>query len=163
MLWGDKEVTGANTGTITINSAGVVSGQGTNLVNDMTVGHYVRVNNVEYRIQSVSNTTSAVVVPGKTGVSTITVVASNTGFTVSSKPIWLSAASNQMAANDVYFVDQSEAQAANNTARGLSTPGWVHYNSYTDSAGNVRYKSEVLVAMKRTKAESGDAEDTVTE
>ena len=44
-------------------------------------------------------------------------------------------------------LDVSEAQTAGNTAKGLNTPGWVKYSTYTDANGNVRNKSEVLVAM----------------
>lgn len=48
---------------------------------------------------------------------------------------------------DLYFVDADEAQQAENIARGLKVPGWTNYRSYTDANGNVRHKSEVLVAM----------------
>lgn len=44
-------------------------------------------------------------------------------------------------------VDVSEAQTADNTAKGLNTPGWVKYTTYVDANGNTRNKSEVLVAM----------------
>lgn len=39
-----------------------------------------------------------------------------------------------------------EAQANGNAAKGLGTPGWVTYKTYTDANGNTRHKSEVLVA-----------------
>ena len=48
---------------------------------------------------------------------------------------------------DLYFIDADEAQQAENIARGLKVPGWTNYRSYTDANGNVRHKSEVLVAM----------------
>ena len=48
---------------------------------------------------------------------------------------------------DLYFIDADEAQQAENRARGLKVPGWSNYRSYTDANGNVRNKSEVLVAM----------------
>jgi hypothetical protein len=48
---------------------------------------------------------------------------------------------------DLYFIDADEAQQAENRARGLKVPGWTNYRSYTDANGNVRNKSEVLVAM----------------
>ena len=44
-------------------------------------------------------------------------------------------------------LDVLEAQTAGNTAKGLNTPGWVKYSTYTDANGNTRHKSEVLVAM----------------
>lgn len=44
-------------------------------------------------------------------------------------------------------IDVTEAKTADNIAKGLNTPGWVTYTTYTDTNGNVRNKSEVLVAM----------------
>ena len=43
-------------------------------------------------------------------------------------------------------IDATEAAASGSIAKGLGTPGWVTYTTYTDSNGNVRHKSEVLVA-----------------
>jgi len=48
---------------------------------------------------------------------------------------------------DLYFVDANEAQQGENIARGIKTPGWTSYRSYTDANGNVRHKSEILIAM----------------
>jgi len=73
---------------------------------------------------------------------------------------------------DLYFIDANEAQQAENRARGLKVPGWTNYRSYTDANGNVRNKSEVLVAMGAYsgatgfgtyQAQTGDntADDTV--
>lgn len=44
-------------------------------------------------------------------------------------------------------IDVTEAKAATNIAKGLNTPGWVQHHTYTDSQGNTRNKSEVLVAL----------------
>lgn len=41
----------------------------------------------------------------------------------------------------------NEVQNSGNIAKGLNTPGWVSYSTYTDAQGNTRHKSEVLVAM----------------
>jgi hypothetical protein len=43
-------------------------------------------------------------------------------------------------------IDATEAAASGSIAKGLGTPGWVRYTTYTDSNGNTRHKSEVLVA-----------------
>jgi hypothetical protein len=56
---------------------------------------------------------------------------------------------------DLYFIDADEAQQAENIARGLKTPGWTNYRSYTDANGNVRHKSEVLVAMSAYTGATG--------
>jgi hypothetical protein len=44
-------------------------------------------------------------------------------------------------------VSVDEAQNAGNIAKGLNTPGWVKYTTYTDAQGNTRNKSEVLVSL----------------
>ena len=44
-------------------------------------------------------------------------------------------------------VSVAEAQLANNRAAGIKTPGWNTTLTYTDSDGNTRNKTEVLVAF----------------
>ncbi len=58
---------------------------------------------------------------------------------------------------NAYFVDTTEAAVESNRDRGIKTPGWMLYNTYTDANGNVRNKSEVLVPMKVSAADAGDA------
>jgi hypothetical protein len=50
--------------------------------------------------------------------------------------------------DSVIGVDVSEVTDADSISKGLTTPGWVMYKTYTDSQGNVRHKSEVLVASR---------------
>lgn len=57
--------------------------------------------------------------------------------------------------DDAVFVDDAEAQVAANREKGLKTPGWHVVDTYVDSSGNTRNKSECLVAM-------GDAPQGVT-
>ena len=67
---------------------------------------------------------------------------------------------------NAYFVDTTEAAVESNRDRGIKTPGWMLYKTYTDGDGNVRNKSEVLVPMKVTAASAGDvgiANNTATE
>ena len=51
-------------------------------------------------------------------------------------------------------VSVEEATQAVNVAKGINTPGWVKYTTYTDAQGNTRNKSEALVAMSSM---TGDA------
>lgn len=44
-------------------------------------------------------------------------------------------------------VDVAEATTAANIAKGIKTPGWTKYRTYTDNHGNTRNKAEVLVAF----------------
>jgi hypothetical protein len=54
------------------------------------------------------------------------------------------------------FIDEGEAAVATNRAKGLQTPGWHVYNTYTTDEGVVRHKSECLVAVSDTTG-AGDA------
>ena len=53
-------------------------------------------------------------------------------------------------------VSITEAQAAANIAKGIKTPGWTMYRTYTDAQGNVRNKAEVLVAMNQFAVDGSD-------
>ncbi len=62
---------------------------------------------------------------------------------------------------NAYFVDKSEAAVESNRDKGVKTPGWILYNTYTDSNGNIRHKSEALVPMKVSAEDAGDANTAV--
>lgn len=59
-------------------------------------------------------------------------------------------------ASKIYFVDTTEAQVAANRAKGIQTPGWNTYSTYTDADGNTRHKVETLVVMKVAAGDAGD-------
>ena len=69
------------------------------------------------------------------------------------KPKYLSTADK----NATVGVDVAEAKDSTNIAKGINTPGWVKYTTYTDAQGSTRNKSEVIVAMSSI---SGD-NDTI--
>ena len=77
-----------------------------------------------------------------------------------SVPKWLETdANNTNKSNDedlAVFVDLTEAGIAANRAKGLKTPGWNLYHTYTDQNGATRHKSESLVPMKVTAVDAGD-------
>ena len=79
---------------------------------------------------------------------------------LASVPKWLeSDANNHNWSNDVdnaVFIDVSEAGVASNRAKGLKTPGWNLYNTYTDQNGNTRHKAENIVVMKVSQSDAGD-------
>ena len=56
----------------------------------------------------------------------------------------------------VVFVDTTEASQAANKAKGLGTPGWNSYRTYTTGDGRTRHIAESLVSMKRTVGDAGD-------
>lgn len=62
----------------------------------------------------------------------------------------------------IFFVDREESQQAENRAKGLVSPGWWLYRTYTDSGSATRHKAELLIAMDIPVATSGDASDDAT-
>jgi len=79
---------------------------------------------------------------------------------VNSAPNWLDSTDNDNnKSNDLdnaVFVDTTEAGIAANRARGIQTPGWNLYHTYTDADGNTRHRVEPLVVMKVTQGAATD-------
>ena len=84
----------------------------------------------------------------------------NVGYEIRQKPKFTIGDSNY-ASGEIYGVDTTEitvANAASGNARKYAPPhaGWVGITTYNDNAGNLRVKSEVLVAGSTISADSGD-------
>ena len=58
--------------------------------------------------------------------------------------------------DNAVFVDLTEAGVVANRAKGLKTPGWNLYHTYTDQNGVTRHKAESLVVMKVSAVAAGD-------
>lgn len=58
-----------------------------------------------------------------------------------------------------FGVDSAEAQVAANKAKGITTPGWTKYTTYTDAQGHTRHKSEALVAAGTMGGDTGSGDD----
>lgn len=50
---------------------------------------------------------------------------------------------------NVFGVDKIEAQNPDVKAKGINSPGWVHYKTWTNTQGSVRHRAETLVAMSK--------------
>ncbi len=63
----------------------------------------------------------------------------------------------------IVFVDETEAGLAANKERGLTSPGWWAYRTYTDAAGNTRHKAEHLMFLTNPEANADEtlADDTI--
>ena len=63
----------------------------------------------------------------------------------------------------ILYIDETEAQLAQNKNRGLNAPGWWSYFSYNDSSGNTRHKAEqlVFVAGGEANAQETQSDDTI--
>ena len=60
-----------------------------------------------------------------------------------------------------FGVSVSEAQQQANKDKGITSPGWIKTVSYTDAQGNVRNKSEVLVAFGGDLSGADASDDVV--
>ena len=71
------------------------------------------------------------------------------------------AASSQ--AKTIVFIDDTEAQLAENKARGVGSPGWYSFFTYTDMHGHTRYKAEHLVTIAGPEANASEtqSDDTI--
>ena len=61
-------------------------------------------------------------------------------------------------AKQVIFIDETEAQLEANKERGLNSPGWWSYFSYTDASGATRHKAEHLVTMANPDLNTNEVE-----
>jgi len=63
----------------------------------------------------------------------------------------------------IVFIDDTEAQLAENKARGVGSPGWHSFYTYTDCHGKTRTKSELLVSIAGPEANASEtqADDTI--
>ena len=63
----------------------------------------------------------------------------------------------------VVFIDATEAALDANRERGLVSPGWWSYQTYTDAAGKTRHKAECLVNIQgpESNANETQADDAI--
>ena len=163
-LWGNKD-TVYSTGNITTiaitNGDGVITGSGTTFTDSTLVsaGQVITMGEKGSGvIKSVDSNTQLTLV-GATG---LTAEGSLTqSYNISEQPKSLVVDSNYDG-DEIYGVDtneQSVANAASGEARKYAPThaGWVGITTYTDNHGNLRVKTETLVAGSTI---TGDAEDT---
>ena len=168
-LWGnnDSVYTTGNVTTITDADYPVVTGSGTTFTDSglveagqvITMGTYG-----SGVIKSVdSNTQLTLVSPsGLSGVSTSAITQA---FNINEAPKFTTHDSHRDG-NAVYGSDNSEVGVAVTTIYSHDHAGWVGITTYTDAHGNIRTKTEVLVAMGADSTGSGGitgdaADDTV--
>ena len=63
----------------------------------------------------------------------------------------------------IVFVDATEAGLEENKSRGLTSPGWWAYRTYTDASGKTRHKAEHLMVLSNpdTNANETLSDDTI--
>ena len=169
-LWGTKD-TVYSTGNITTiaitNGDGVITGDGTTWDEALHVGKVITIggNLGSGVIKSVDSATQVTLV-GDTGLTAVGGLVQT--YNISEQPKSAVLDTNYEG-NEIYGVDTTEQGVANDAtgeARLYAPPhaGWVGVTTYTDTHGNLRVKSETLVAMSADANSSGgvttDAEDT---
>ena len=155
-LWGTKD-TVYSTGNINVNvTTGVVTRQSGSINwSGIEVGQVLTVEGSEGVIESIDTAT------GNSAQLTITTEhlpssnISNKGYVISEKPK-STLFDSKYSAGDIFGVDEGEVGVARTTAYSVTHGGWVGITSYTDQHGNLRVKTETLVAMSSI---SGDAEN----
>ena len=168
-LWGNKDLV-SNTGTIAIDvSTLTVTGTGTTFVTDgVSEGDVITVGagaTYGYAIvETVANNTSLTISDVQSLVSPYnsesgTDVPAGASFEISQEPLYTVKDSTYRApaarttgfstspvTTSVYGIDENEVSVASTTAYAVPHQGWVGITTYTDMHGNLRVKSEVLVA-----------------
>ena len=162
-LWGTKD-TVYSTGKVNCTTAGVLTKQSGSIA--FTSGNGVKVGQVvtlatdgagvgEGVIKEITSATALQLtnlnLPG---------AFTNVDYEIREKPVYTVQDSHHDASK-IYGVDTTEmsvANAASGNARKYAPPhaGWVGITTYNDNAGNLRVKSEVLVAGSTISADSGD-------
>ena len=164
-LWGNKD-TVYSTGKLNCSSAGVVTKQSGSIdftSNNVAVGQVLTLatdgNGAgQGIIKSIDSTTQLTLtnldLPG---------AFTNVDYEIRETPV-AEVNGGTFGINEIFGVDNAEitvANAASGNARKFAPPhsGWVGITSYTDMHGNLRVKTEVLVASSSITGDSGD--DTI--
>ena len=155
-LWGTRD-SFAITGTVSVaNTTTTVTGDAnTVFTTQLNVGDTLVINGRRRRVNAISAANNLTI-----GTAWNTANVSAGTITGQDTPIYVSA--EEISSNNIVGIDNTEAGVANNRIRGLSTPGWNKYVTYTDMHGTTRHKTEPLIVI--SGGLSGDApDDTVAE
>ena len=170
-LWGTNDSV-ASGGTIKINlGTGVITGSGTTFSTaGVAEGDVIQIGaGVTYgeaTIISVTSNTVAAIASSEKITSGITTVHASATYVISQRPISTIHDSNY-GTSEIYGVDTTEQTVANagDYATGLQGrkfapphAGWVGIQTFTDMHGNLRVKTETLVASSSI---TGDAADDI--
>jgi hypothetical protein len=156
-LWGNKDSVYSD-GTIAI-SGTTVTGTGTtfNTSGLISAGDIITV--------GTGSTQGEAIIAGVTSARVLTLedadqigsgVISGAAYNITQRPIYTHEDNGQYATTEVYGVDNTEVGLARTTSFVVGHSGWVGMTTYIDTHGNLRVKSEVLVASSSI---TGDADD----
>ena len=154
--WGKLDrVNLPGTAVVAQNASNVVFSQSQTA--NVAIGYALVIANVEYVIASIANATIVTLdvdYEGSSGVSD--------GLAIQQSPKTLRTygwggqgaanllyGANTVNARNVFGIDAREANVISNKNRGFNSPGWVHYQTWTNTQGSTRHRTETLVAMSK--------------
>ena len=139
-----------NNATVTKNSADTIAG-----------GDIIVLDDVQYFVNSVdgNSVTLGKVYAGSTNATLAAAKVLRRTAPKALSDFILRGATSTAATTQIIGVSQAEAQLSENKAKGLSSPGWWAYRTYTDAAGSTRHKAECIASFKDGSAISGDYAD----
>lgn len=164
-LWGNKDSKTA-TGTVSIDSAGVVAGSSTAFTTEAKIGNTIRAGGVDYQIVNITSDTVAKVIMGVNNGNGAVTTASGASYTLSEKPAFVAHESADSGvgihgdSNKVFGVDNTEesAGADNVTAVGIGTAG----TRYLGTAPAVTFSGGGGSSAAATATISGGAVTAIT-
>lgn len=169
-LWGNKDALAITGTTVSVtNGSKSVTGVGTTFTTSLSVGSIVEIvsgTTTKNRVAAIASDTALTLSDNFTGSTAATLALANAKVQLMPKNTYRQSIGGTAGTrgktnlDGIVGIDETEAQVASNKAKGLTTPGWSRYKTYTDSQGTTRNKVEVLVAGNGfTQAVVGDAAD----
>lgn len=145
--WGNLDNVAA-IGTVTAYAGNsTVNGSSTAFTSNVKDGDYVVITGTKYQVANVtSDTVLYLTSNGKAATGATLYVQQGPKYIAN-----VALADNVYTIQRVYGADRDELAVANAAANASHT-GWIHFFDYTDTQGNYRRKSEVLVAMSKNFA-----------
>ena len=150
-LWGTRD-SFAITGTVSVaNGSTTVTGNAnTVFTTQLNIGDALVISGKRRKVAAIASANTLTI---DTAWDTANVSAGT--ITGQDTPVYVSA--EEISSNNIIGVDTTEAGITANKARGINTPGWTKYVTYTDMHGNTRHKAEPLVVL--AAGVSSDAPD----
>lgn len=153
-LWGTRDSFSV-AGTVAVtNSSTTVTGTSTFFTANTDIGDAIVIDGKRRKITAIASNTTLTIGDAWDN-------ANASGLTVTGQDIPKYLPASDVSGNLIFGVSNAEAFIANNTANGISTPGWIRRQTYTDMHGRLRRKTEILVAMNDLTNDAPD--DTVVQ
>lgn len=151
-LWGTRD-SYSITGTANVSNSvatTTVTGTDTAFTTEVDIGDALVIAGKRRQVTAIASATSLTIGDAWDG-------ANQTGATITGQDVPKYVTAAEVSSNNIIGVDDTEAGVAANKARGINTPGWTKFVTYSDMHGTTRYKTEPLVVM--SAAVTSDAPD----